>query len=112
VPLDVTRQARLTAAALRAALGRTPGPLATRILAFTAHAFRTDDPRGIALHDPLAMAVAVDPGLVEWERVPIAVAADGETRRTPGRPICRVARAVDAGRFVAMFLERLCGGSA
>src|SRR5262249_42680132 len=51
VPLDATRQARLTRAQLAAALGRTPGPLAERITAFTARAFRADDASGMALHD-------------------------------------------------------------
>ena len=108
VPLDATRQARLTRAELEAALLRTPGPLADRIAAFTARAFRTDDVRGIALHDPLAIGVAIDPTLVEWEPVRIAVGSDGQTRRVPGTPNCRFARVVDARRFSALFLSRLC----
>ena len=107
VPLDATRQARLTRADLEAALLRTPGPLADRIAAFTARAFRSDDVRGIALHDPLAVGVAIDPGLVEWERIRIAVGPDGQTRHIPGTPNCRFARVVDARRFVTMFLARL-----
>ena len=108
VPLDATRQARVTRVELEAALRRTPGPLAERIAAFTARAFRADDVRGIALHDPLAVGVAIDPGLVEWERVRIAVGPDGQTRRVPGTPNCRFARVVDAQRFSALFLARLC----
>ena len=108
VPLDATRQARLTRAELEEALRRTPGPLADRIAAFTARAFRADEARGIALHDPLAVGVAIDRGLVEWERVRIAVGPDGQTRRVPGTPNCRVARVVDAPRFLTMFLARLC----
>jgi inosine-uridine nucleoside N-ribohydrolase len=112
VPLDATRQARLTRAELEAALRCTPGPLADRIAAFTAHAFRADDTRGMALHDPLAVGVAIDPGLVEWERARIAIERDGQTRRVPGPPNCRFARVVDARRFLAMFLSRLCTGPA
>jgi len=108
VPLDATRQARLTRAELRAALDRAPADFARRIAAFTARAFRADDPRGIALHDPLAVGVAIDPSLVEWEPVRIEIGGDGETRRTPGQPNCRVARTVDAPRFRALFLSRLC----
>jgi inosine-uridine nucleoside N-ribohydrolase len=108
VPLDATRQARLTRSELEAALRRTPGPLADRIAAFTAHAFDTDETRGIALHDPLAVGVAIDPGLVEWEPVRIAIGPDGQTRRVPGTPNCRFARVVDARRFSALFLARLC----
>jgi purine nucleosidase/pyrimidine-specific ribonucleoside hydrolase len=112
VPLDATRQARLTRTALEAALRCTPGPLADRIAAFTARAFHADVPHGIALHDPLAVGVAIDPGLVAWERARLAVGSDGETRRVPGAPNCRIARDVDARRFRAMFLARLCGGPA
>jgi purine nucleosidase/pyrimidine-specific ribonucleoside hydrolase len=112
VPLDATRQARLTRAELEGALRCTPGPLADRIAAFTARAFHADVPRGIALHDPLAVGVAIDPGLVAWERARLAIGPDGETRRAPGAPNCRIARGVDARRFGAMFLGRLCGGPA
>ena len=108
VPLDATRQARLTRAQLADALRRAPGPIADRIAAFTSRAFDVDEPRGIALHDPLAVAVAIDPTLVEWESVRVAIGADGETRRVPGTPNCRFARIVDAERFRAMFLSRLC----
>jgi len=113
VPLDATRQARLTRPALEAALARRPGRLADRIAGFTAHAFRSDHERGdvsIALHDPLAVGVAIDPSLVEWERVRLAVGPDGETRRAAGAPNCRFARAVDTGRFLELFLGRLCTG--
>ena len=113
VPLDATRQAVLMRGDLEAALARTPGRLAERIAAFTARAFHADRARGgvgIALHDPLAVAVAIDPGLVEWERAHLVIGRDGETLRAPGRPNCRLARVVDARRFVAMFLARLCAG--
>jgi inosine-uridine nucleoside N-ribohydrolase len=110
VPLDATRQARLTWAELEAALRCAPGRLADRIAAFTARAFHADDPRGIALHDPLAVGTAIDPSLVDWERSCIAIGADGETRRVSGAPNCRIARVVDARRFSGMFLGRLCPG--
>ena len=113
VPLDATRQARLTRDDLRVALARTPGPLADRVTSFTAHAFRVDHKHGdagIALHDPLAVGVAIDAGLVGWERARIIVGPDGETRRAPGAPNCRIARTVDAPRFLEMFLGRLCAG--
>ncbi len=114
VPLDATRQARLTRPALEAALARTPGRLADRVAGFTAHAFRSGHERGdvgIALHDPLAVGVAIDPGLVEWERVRLAIGPDGETRRATGAPNCRFARVVDSTRFLELFLGRLCAGS-
>jgi len=110
VPLDATRQARLTRAELAAALGRAPGPLADHIAAFTARAFEADDARGIALHDPLAVGVAIDSTLVDWEPVRLVIGSGGETRRVSGSPNCRFARVVDSRRFVALFLARLCVG--
>ena len=107
VPLDATRQARLTRAQLAAALQRAPGPIADRIAAFTARALVADDPVGMALHDPLAVGVAIDPTLVEWESVRLAIGPGGETRRVAGAPNCRFARIVDAERFRTLFLSRL-----
>src|SRR2546426_1157136 len=60
VPLDATRQATLARADLEAALAKTPGPLASRIAAFTRRAFRLDGGT-MYLHDPLAVAAAADP---------------------------------------------------
>lgn len=110
VPLDATRQATLARSELEKALASRPGPLATRILAFTRRAFRLDG-GAMYLHDPLAVAVALDPTLVEWEAARLEIGGDGATRRAPGASNCRIARRVDRGRFVATFLERLCPGS-
>ncbi|HET7341874.1 MAG TPA: nucleoside hydrolase, partial [Methylomirabilota bacterium] len=109
-----TRQAVLSRPALTATLARHPGPVAERIAAFTERGFRVDEARGTAgmiLHDPLAVAVALDPGLVQWEAVRIVVGGEGETRRAAGAPNCRIARRVDVGRFLPSFLERLCPAS-
>jgi purine nucleosidase/pyrimidine-specific ribonucleoside hydrolase len=114
VPLDATRQALLERPALEAALARAPGPLADRVRRFTAYALRIDlahGKRGMDLHDPLAIGVALDPTLVQWEPVRLAVGPDGQTRRAPGEPNCRFARVVDARRFLEMFLARLCPAS-
>jgi purine nucleosidase/pyrimidine-specific ribonucleoside hydrolase len=111
VPLDATRQAVLPRAGLRAALARSPGAIASRIQAFSERAFRighADGEQGMALHDPLAVAVAFDPSLVKWEAVRLAIGPDGETVRASGAPNCRVARAVDTDRFIGLFLDRLC----
>lgn len=110
VPLDATRQAVLERQALEAALAAAPGPVAARILAFTRRAFRIDGD-AMYLHDPLAVAVALDPTLVEWEAVRLEVGGDGATRRVPGPPNCRVARRVDNQRFLPLLLERLCPAS-
>jgi len=111
VPLDATRQAVLPRAGMRAALGRSPGPLAARIQAFSERGFRiahAEGEQGMALHDPLAVAVTLDPSLAKWETVRLAVGPDGETLRASGAPNCRVAKAVDADRFIRLFLDRLC----
>jgi purine nucleosidase len=68
-------------------------------------------PRAIVMHDPLAVAVALDPALVRCERVPVAVETRGEHTRgltladfrgTPGR--LGVALEVEAERFKADYL--------
>ncbi len=106
VPLDATRQATLEQAALEARAGRAPGELAQRVRRFTAPAFRRDGGL-MPLHDPLAVAVAIDETLVEWEPVRLTVGVEGELRRAPGPPTCRIARRVDRERFLTRFLERL-----
>ena len=126
VPLDVTRQVVLTQAGLRAALARAGGHTARFIDDFTAHGFAFETGHGdgsMALHDPLAMGVAVDPSLVSFEALHVAVECDGRlTRgmtvadRRPHRvkpaPTCRAALAVDAPRFLRLFLDRVCRASA
>ena len=115
VPLDATRQAILTRAELEQALARTPGPIASRIAAFTERGFRVDTERGspgMVCHDPLAVGVAIDPSLVSWEPVHIEMGDGGETRRATGAPNCRVARTVDVSRFITMLLDRFCPAAA
>ncbi len=108
VPLDATRQAVLERHALEAALAATPAPFAERVVRFTARSFGT---RGMTLHDPLAVGVAVDPSLTTWEPVRLEVGPDGETRRLTGAPNVRIARRVDAPRFMQSFLAALCRAS-
>lgn len=126
VPLDVTRRVVLTRADLRAALGRHGGSTARFIEDFTAHGFDFETQRGdggMALHDPLAVGVAMDPSLVTLEPLHVAVECEGRlTRgmtvadRRPHRdrpaPTCRAALDVDAPRFLQLFLERVCRASA
>jgi len=111
VPLDATRQAVLPRAGMRATLARAPGPLASRIQAFSERGFRiahSDGEQGMALHDPLAVGLAIDPSLAKWEVVRLAIGPDGETLRTSGPPNCRVAKIVESDRFIRIFLDRLC----
>lgn len=62
----------------------------------------------MALHDPLAVGLAVDPSLGKWEAVRLAIGPDGETLRQSGAPNCRVAKGVESARFIRLFLDRLC----
>ena len=99
VPLDATRQVTLDRAALEAMVARAPGAAAERIRRFTDFALRMDETHGrsgMSLHDPLAVGVALDPTLVQWESIRLTVGSDGETRRGSGRPNARFARIVDA----------------
>ena len=111
VPLDATRQAVLPRAGMRATLARAPGPVASRIQGFCERGFRIahgDGEQGMALHDPLAVGLAIDPTFGKWEAVRLAIGPDGETLRTSGAPNCRVAKVVESDRFLRFFLDRLC----
>jgi len=130
VPLDVTRQTFFTpqhnqrllecADAFVRSTGRTVVPWISWLAA-------TRGVRGCHLHDPLAMAVAIDPSLVETSSSTVAVELTGEylrgrpTRWLPsglelsaetgarGRPI-EVAQTVDNDRFLAFLLDALTRG--
>lgn len=126
VPLDATEQATLRRADLAAALARGLEPIARFIDDFTNHLFAFGDERGeggFALHDPLAVGVALDPSLVEL--LPFHVDVEDEGRVTRGAsvadrrsipprekapPNCRVAMTVHADRFLDLFLARVCAG--
>ena len=111
VPLDATRQAMLPRAGMRATLARAPGALASRIQGFCERGFRisrSDGEQGMALHDPLAVGLALDPSLAAWEPVRLAIGPDGETVRTSGPANCRFAKRVESDRFIRLFLDRLC----
>lgn len=127
VPLDVTRQTLLTLEDNRRFLGSSD-PL-TRLLG------QTGDPwirflaairgtPGCHLHDPLAMAVVVEPSLITTETMHLTVELHGE--HTRGRPVrwladgsevgdtpplgagpIDVAQSVDAPRFLEFLMETL-----
>jgi len=126
VPLDATEQATLRRADLAAVLARGPAPIARFIDDFTNHLFTFGDQRGeegFALHDPLAVGVALDPSLVELEPFHVDVEDEGrvtrgasvaDRRRFPSGekapPNCRVAMTVHTDRFLELFLARVCSG--
>ena len=128
VPLDVTRRVILTRGSLHAAVGRSRASSARFVADFTRFGFEFAESRGeggIFLHDPLAMAVAVDASLVGLQPLHVAVECEGRLTRgmtvadrrdiEPHRkhaPTCRAALSVDGPRFLRLFLERLCPASA
>jgi inosine-uridine nucleoside N-ribohydrolase len=128
IPLDVTRRVVLAQAALTDRLRRCSDLVARFILDFTLHGFAFGAEReggGIVLHDPLAMAVALDPSLVTFEPTCVEVECEGrltrgmalaDRREIPSHrkraPTCRVAVDVDAERVLRVVLERLCPASA
>lgn len=119
IGLDVTLQAMLPKA--ETAAWRTIGGPAARFLAdmtdFYIDFYVRRDPYmvGCGLHDPLAVASAIDPTLVETIGVNLKVELEGPSRgRTIGDPqrladpekTTQVAVAVDAECFVRRFVER------
>lgn len=128
VPLDVTRRVVLAQTALTERLHRCSDRIARFMLDFTLHGFAFGGEReggGIVLHDPLAMAVALDPSLVTFEPLHVEVECEGrltrglslaDRREIPSHrkraATCRVAVDVDAERVLQMVLERLCPVSA
>ncbi len=123
VGLDVTRRTLLTEAdidalAVRCA-GLPQGPALTTFLGqAAAHYFELMEarskPRALVMHDPLAVAVALHPGLVTTQAVPVDVETRGELTRgltladfrgDAGR--IGVAMEVDAARFRADYLDAI-----
>jgi len=127
VPLDVTCEVAWSAQAVER-LSRATGRVAQFALAVARAGLGLLAPLGepaLTLHDPLAVGVALDPSLVEADSLPVAVEVGGVHTRgmtvvdrrseRSGRaawPRCRVARRVDAARFLRLFEERLWPGSA
>jgi len=132
VGLDVTRRTQLRPADLESLARRCSGlPQAPALLRFlndsSRHYFETMEKltgvRVFTMHDPLAVAAAIDPSLIVTQRVAVDVETTGELtggmtvadwRGVWGRPPnAHVAIEVEAPRFVADFLdvmERLARG--
>jgi purine nucleosidase len=107
VGLDVTERVALTRDDWRAVQADSSLPPTATLLAEVGRfAFATLGREHFHLHDPLAVAVAVEPGLVGTEEARVEVAiAEAESGRTrmvgPGGT--RVALAVDATHALAEF---------
>jgi inosine-uridine nucleoside N-ribohydrolase len=124
VPLDVTMQTILPgewAGRLRGSSDSVEafaGGLATHVTGIYRQYYGID---GMALHDPLAVAVAIDPSLVDGRDLWVSVdTGDGLTAGKTfadfwhipepwGEPNAFVALEVDAERFLRLFAERVFG---
>lgn len=118
VGLDVTNQVTLSRAE-RDALAQHTSPEAVLVSEVTRHLFDIRGVDAIALHDPLAVAVAIQPELVTTIERAVRVEARGE--HTLGQTVVdfrphaptapptrtRVAMDVDVPRFRALFLGTL-----
>ena len=122
IGLDVTLQTLLTSeeTATWSALGTVGGNFLADITNYYIEAYKTTSPHlgGCGLHDPLAVAVAVNPGLVDTLGINMKVDTDGETRgRTIGDETrlndpdkrAGVAVRVDTAGFLEEFMRRLTG---
>lgn len=120
VGLDVTLQTLLTRSetARWRSLGTAAGTFLADMTDYYITAYETTSPHlgGCGLHDPLAVATAIDPTLVTTLPINMQVDVDGPTRgRTIGDttrlndPVktMRVAVGVDAPRFLHEFMARI-----
>lgn len=125
VGLDVTHQCLLDRAATAGWRGTELGDFLADMADFSIEANAKADARlfakGMPLHDPLAAAVAIDPGLVGCFDLPMKVETQtGDFHGTRGRtigdpaglidpsaPRVHVALTVDHDRFVADFAHRI-----
>ena len=126
VGLDVTHRVAATRGDIAGwrALGTDAGAAFAQMVESYIDAYEAADPwiGGCALHDPLAVAVALDPALAVTYETPLAVDLTGPLRgRTigdepawaSGAPGVEVALDVDATAFLDRFRERMaCGLSA
>ena len=120
VGLDVTLQTLLTYEHTRRwrDLGTPAGAFLADMTGYYIRAYETTAPGlgGCGLHDPLAVGVAVDPGLVTTLPINLQVDVEGPTRgRTIGdvarlndpRKTSRVAVGVDVDRFLEELMARI-----
>lgn len=121
VPLDVTEQVRLTSTFLRETLGgsRTRRAHAVRHMTHRlVHGRKCNS--GMAMHDPLAVAAAIEPELVRLTSMQVRVETRGEhtlgmsiakpsdsKHATRVSPVVEVATEVDSDRMLELFANRV-----
>ena len=117
VGLDVTNQVLLTRTE-RAALAERTSAEAVLVREVTRHLFEVRGVEDMALHDPLAVGVAVQPDLVTRVERDVGVETRGEltlgqtvvdlrSSAPPPRRRTRVCEQVDAARFKVLWFETL-----
>lgn len=126
VGLDVTQQVIMEPQFIQ----QEVEPLNTRLSRFICHiaSFYMDFHRehdgivGCYLHDPLAIGVAIDPGIVETENLYIQVETQGEVtqgmtvadlrpiRRRDGKPNAHICTHVDADKFLILLRDTIKAG--
>ena len=118
VGLDVTMLSTLTEGDLAqlAAAGRPATDFIARIAPVYFAAYQSFGIDAIPLHDPSAVAYALDPTLFETRRVPLYVECEGRCagqtvadlyNRWAPLPEVEVCTGVDAARLVSLFKHRL-----
>ena len=125
IPLDITERALLTAELIDAVVRHIDSRVTQFVRDTTERLFGVEQGRtghtAIPLHDPLTVGVAIDRSLVSSRSLHVEVeTGDGPTQgmtiadRRPIKeewkkpPNLQVCMEVDAGRFLALFLERIC----
>lgn len=129
VGLDVTLKVRLTrahaarlASAPAGSFGNFAGAAASAWIDHMHHDFPGDPllEQSCAMHDPLAVAVVAHPEFVTWRPAHVAVVTGDHLARgvmvtdlldgvNAPEPNCQIAVDVDAGRFMAYFLDAVGG---
>ncbi len=127
VPLDVTRKVVLSEHTVRAAARKNHTPAVNfceaAVRTAVEHAAKSTGVRGICLHDPLAMGVAIDKKICGFEKVWVSVETNGRLtsgqvvtdrrqlaadKRPVGHPV-KCATGVGADEFLEMFTQRVLG---
>jgi inosine-uridine nucleoside N-ribohydrolase len=120
VPLDLTEQVVITRSELKEAAETVKTPLLKFILRFTAPYMRyhhqTLGFQGGYLHDPMAVAIAIDPALARSIPATIRVESDGRLTRGMTQAECQsgskrssthIAVTIDKKRFIGLFHKRV-----
>jgi len=122
IPLDVTQQIVLMRKELEYRAKRRASALASAVLRFTRTYMqrhkKTQGFHGGYLHDPVAVAAAINYGLIQTKSASVDVettgtltrgmtVADFRSKTDPKRPSVDVALRIDRDRFFKLFHERL-----